>query len=90
MIRYDKYRFLFFIVSHLEGRVAVIHGMFNEEVLENAHGQLSDLRSLLQGLSYFSHQETNQEVIPAVFLCQAELQTLFCVWARWEVLIKGE
>lgn len=74
-------------LPHLERCVAVIHGVFNKEVLENAHGQLSDLRPLLQGLGHFSQQQTHQEVISAVFLSQAELQTLLCGWARQEVSV---
>ena len=48
--------------------------MFNEEVLENAHSQLSDFWPLLQGLGHFSQQQAHQEVVTAVFFCQAELQ----------------
>ena len=60
---------------HLQ-RVAVIHGVFDEQILENAHGQLSDLRALLHSLGHFPQQQANQEVVAAVVLCQAELQTL--------------
>lgn len=69
---------------HLERCVAVVHGVFNEKVLENAHGQLSDLGALLQGLGHLSQQQAHQEVVAAVFLRQAELQTLLCGWARQE------
>lgn len=82
----DEWTFASPPCSHLKRRVAVVHGVFYQEVLKNADGQLSDLRALLQGLGHFSHQQTHQEVIPAVFLCQAELQTLLCVWAKQEVL----
>ena len=70
------------ILPHLERCVTVVHGVFDEEILEDAHGQLSDLGPLLHGLSHFSQQQTHQEVVPAVFLRQAELQTLLCGRAR--------
>lgn len=61
--------------------------MFDEQVLQNAHGQLSDLGPLLQGLGHLSEQQTHQEVVPAVLLGEAELQTLFCSWVRQEVSV---
>lgn len=64
--------------AHLVRCVAVIHGVFQEEVLEHAHSQLSDLGPLLQGLRHLSQQQSHQEVVPAVLLRQAELQTLLC------------
>lgn len=65
-------------LPHLERCVAVIHGVFNKEIFENAHSQLPDLGPLLQGLGHFSQQQTDQKVVTAVFLRQAELQTLLC------------
>lgn len=74
-------------LPHLVGSVAVVHGVFNEKVLEHAHGQLSDLGPLLQGLGHFPQQQADQEVVTAVVLREAELQTLLCGWTRQEVSI---
>lgn len=73
-------------LPHLKGGVAVVHGVLDQQVLQNADSQLPHIRTLLQGFCHLSQQQTHQEVIATVFLSQAELQALFCCQARWEVL----
>lgn len=65
-------------IPHLKCCVAVIQGVFYKKVFECAHGQLSDLGPLVQGLGHFPQQQPYEEVVTAVILRQAELQTLLC------------
>lgn len=52
--------------------------MFNDQVLQNCYSQLPDVRVSLQALGHFAQQQTHQEMIPAVVLSEAVLQTLIC------------
>lgn len=65
-------------LPHLERCVAVIRGVFNQEVLQHADGQLPDLGPLLQGLGHLPQEQAHQKVVAAVVLGEAELQALLC------------
>lgn len=66
------------LFSHLERCIAVVHGVFNKEILQHTDGQLPDLGPLLQGLGHLPQEQTHQKVVAAVFLREAELQALLC------------
>lgn len=65
-------------LSHLERCIAVVHGVFNKEILQHTDGQLPYLGPLLQGLGHLPQEQAHQKVVPAVFLSEAELQALLC------------
>lgn len=68
----------FVAVPHLEGCVAVIHSVFDKQILEHTDGHLPYLGPLLQGPGHLPQEQAHQKVIPATFLREAELQTLLC------------
>lgn len=67
---------LYNYVVYLKSIVSVIHGMFDHEVLECGDSQLSDLGAALESFSNLSQKQTHQEMVFAVILSQAVLQTL--------------
>lgn len=52
--------------------------MFNDQVLQNSHSQLPDVWISLQALGYLSQEQAHKEMVPAVVLSKAILQTLVC------------
>lgn len=64
------------VITCLERCVSVICGMFYDQVLQNSYSQLSDVWTSLQALSYLSQEQTHKEMILAVVLSKAVLQTL--------------
>lgn len=67
---------LYNYVIYLKSIVSVIHGVFDHEVLECSYSQLSDLRAALESISNLSQKQSHQEMVFAVLLGQAVLQTL--------------
>lgn len=54
--------------------------MFYDQVLQDSYSQLSDVWIPLQALGYLSQEQTHQEMVLAVVLSKAVLQTL--VWKK--------
>lgn len=67
---------LYNYVMYLKSIVSVVHGVFDHEVLECSYSQLSDLGASLESISNLSQKQTHQEMVFAVILGQAVLQTL--------------
>lgn len=68
-------------VPYLEDCVAVIHSVFDKQILEHTDSHVPYLGPLLQGPGHLPQEQAHQKVIPATFLREAELQTLLCCWA---------
>lgn len=75
------------LLAHLERCIAVIHGVFNKEILQHTDCQLPYLGPLLQGLGHLPQEQAHQKVVPAVILREVKLQALLCCGTTKEVSV---
>lgn len=76
---------LYACITYLKSIVSVIYGVFDHEVLECRHSQLSDLWASLESIGHLSQKKTHQEMVLTVVLSQAVLQTLI-----WNMSFEGQ